>query len=127
MPTFAGYVADVLGQVKASYDVIVGLENKPGDLDTMKKECIKVDGLLRSLVKRIENSDMASDTYRDVLKHCRYYIENYSFDDEIETMSSLYANDPGRLKNIRLKILESFYDKKFIENIDKDMKKLEGM
>ena len=127
MPTFSEYVKDILNQIKSSYEVFEKLEDKPGDLDIIKKEWIKVDSLLNSLIKRIENSDNASDVYQNLVKKCKYYTENYYFHREIEIMSDLYANDPNRLKNIRLKILESFNDKKFIERINETIEKLDQL
>ena len=127
MPTFSEYVKDILNQIKSSYEVFEKLEDKPGDLDIIKKEWIKVDSLLNSLIKRIENSDNVSDVYQNLVKKCKYYTENYYFHREIEIMSDLYANDPNRLKNIRLKILESFNDKKFIERINETIEKLDQL
>ena len=127
MLTFSGYVKDILKQIKSSHEIFENLDDKPGDLDIMKKEWIKVDSLLNSLIKRIENSENTSDVYQNLAKKCKYYTENYYFHREIEIMSDLYANDPHRLKNIRLKILESFNDKKFMERITETIEKLEQM
>ena len=125
MLTFGQYVKDILNQVRTTHDVFLKLQDKPGDLDTMRKEWIKVDSLLRSLIKRIDNSEKTNDLYQNLSKKCRYYIENYDFQREIEIMSGLYAEDSNRLKNIRLKILESFNDKKFLESINETIAKLE--
>lgn len=127
MLTFSGYVKDILKQIKLSHEIFENLEDKPGDLDIMKKEWVKVDSLLNSLIKRIENSENTGDVYQNLVKKCKYYTENYYFHREIEIMSDLYANDPHRLKNIRLKILESFNDKKFMERINETIEKLEQM
>ena len=127
MVTFSGYVKDILKQIKLSHEIFENLEDKPGDLDIMKKEWVKVDSLLNSLIKRIENSENTGDVYQNLVKKCKYYTENYYFHREIEIMSDLYANDPHRLKNIRLKILESFNDKKFMERINETIEKLEQM
>ena len=127
MLTFAQYVKDILNQIKSSYEIFENLDDKPGDLDIIKKEWLKVDSLLNSLIKRIENSDNASDVYQNLVKKCKYYTDNYYFHREIEIMSGLYAEDPNRLKNIRLKILESFNDKKFLEKINETIEKLDQM
>lgn len=124
MPTFSGYVKDVLSQIQTSYEIFTKLEDKPGDLDIIKKEWIKVDRLLDSLIKRIENSENTADVYQTLLRRCKHYTENYYFYREIEIMSELYSDDPHRLKNIRLKILESFEDKKFIQRIDETIREL---
>ena len=126
MLTFNQYVQDILKQINLSYEIFLKLEDKPGDLDIIHKEWIKVDSLLRSLIKRIETAEKTNDTFQVLIKKCRYYTENYYFNREIEIMSDLYANDPNRLKNIRLKIIESFKDKKFIERINETIEKLIG-
>jgi hypothetical protein len=54
----------------------------------------------------------------------KYYLENYDFTREIETMSKLYSNDSNRLKNIRYTILYSLQDKKLMEKIDTLSRKL---
>ena len=45
------------------------------------------------------------------------YLENYSFEKEIETMAPLYSNDVSRIKNMRLKILEALKNKNMIDNV----------
>jgi len=54
----------------------------------------------------------------------KFYLENYSFEREIETMSKLYSNDSHRLRNIRYSILKSLTDKNLIEKVDSIMEKL---
>ncbi len=124
MPTFNEYVQDILIQINSSYEIFQKLQDKPGDLEIIHREWIKVDSLLHSLIKRIETAEKTNDTFQDLVKKCRYYTENYYFNREIEIMSDLYSTDPNRLKNIRLKILESFQDKKFIERINETIEKL---
>lgn len=125
MLTFNQYVQDILKQINSSYEVFQKLQDKPGDLDIIHREWIKVDSLLHSLIKRIETAEKTNDLFQDLNKKCKYYTENYYFNREIEIMSDLYSNDPNRLKNIRLKILESFKDKKFIERINETIEKLD--
>jgi hypothetical protein len=52
------------------------------------------------------------------------YLENYYFVQEIDTMSPLYSDDSDRLKNMRLKIIEAFQDKKLIDKIEEVIEKL---
>ena len=111
MLTFGQYVKDILNQIKSTHDVFLKLQDEPGDLDTMRKEWIKIDSLLRSLIKRIDNSEKTNDLYQNLVKKCRYYVDNYDFKREIEIMSGLYAED--------------FNDKKFLESINETIEKLE--
>ena len=64
------------------------------------------------------SSQIQSDTYVKLLKQVNYFLSNYEFEREIEAMSILYSDDSDRLKNIRLKIIESLEDKKLMENIE---------
>ncbi len=126
MLTFGRYVHGVLAQIKSSYDVFEGLEDEPGSLDVLRREWLKASALLSSLARRIESSEKTGDVYLDLARRCRYYTENYYFDKEIDTMSGLYSGDSHRIKNIRLKILDSFADRKLIEHICRTMEKLDG-
>jgi len=118
MTTFDEYVKDLLMNVRASYDNLHKLKDKPGDLVMINREWAKISGLLESLADRIASSGKQSDTHNSILAMSRDYLENYYFAREIETMSDLYADDPNRLKNIRLKIISSLEDKSFIDRID---------
>ena len=51
-------------------------------------------------------------------------MENYSFEKEIVTMTSLYSNDVSRIKNMRLKILEALKNKNMIDNVKELLDKL---
>ena len=42
---------------------------------------------------------------------------NYSFEKEIQTMAPLYSNDVNRIKNMRLKILESLKNNNMMNNV----------
>ena len=124
MTTFNEYIKDILNQIKMSYYLLKELKDNPGDLEIIRKEWLKVNSLLRSIIKRIEDSDKSSDVFQDLIKKSKRYIDNYYFDREIQIMSGLYSDDVHRIKNIRLKILESFEDNKFIESIDSTIAKL---
>ncbi len=118
MVSFDEYVKSVLKQVLDSYQILLELEDKPGDLKISKNELFKINGLLRVIVKKINSSNIQSDSFVKLSKRSKYYLESYDFEREIDTMSNLYSTDPNRLKNIRLKIIESLQDKKLIETIE---------
>lgn len=118
MATIDEYLKSVLKQILNSYNVLLDLKDKPGDLELIKIEILKINGFFKVIVRKIESSKIQSDTYVKLLKQTKHFLTNYEFEREIETMSILYADDSNRLKNIRLKILESLQDKKLIENIE---------
>ena len=91
----------VLLRIKDSYQILEHLNDVPGDLEIIKKELTKINGLLQVIVNKLENIDNSSDTYVKLSSAAKFYLQNYSFTREIETMSKLYSDDPNRLKNIR--------------------------
>ena len=86
------------------------------------------DPLYRDLLENLnwvhDTEKMASTDLSNLKSKFEYYLENYSFVKEIETMASLYSDDSNRLKNMRLKILESLADKKLMDNIEYTIEKL---
>lgn len=108
----------VLSQIKDSYQILEHLNDVPGDLEIINKELAKINGLLQVIVKKLENIDNSSDKYVKLSSAAKFYLQNYSFEREIETMSKLYSDDHNRLKNIRNSILESLQDKKLMEKIE---------
>ena len=118
MISFDEYIKGVLKQVLDSYQILLELEDKTGDLKIIKNELLKINGFLRVVVKKINSSNIQSVSFVKLSKRSKYYLESYDFQREIDTMSNLYSTDPNRLKNIRLKIIESLQDKKLIKTIE---------
>ena len=108
----------VLLRIKDSYQILEHLNDVPGDLEIIKKELAKINGLLQVIVNKLENIDNNSDKYVKLSSTAKFYLQNYSFEREIETMSKLYSGDPSRLKNIRNSILKSLQDKKLMEKVE---------
>ncbi len=124
MNNFENYLNGLLSQIKDSIKIIEELKDKSGDLEIIKKELAKTNGLFQVIVNKLNSIDNSSDKYVELSSAAKFYLENYSFDREIETMSKLYSNDSHRLRNIRYSILKSLTDKKLIEKIDSLMKNL---
>ena len=108
----------VLKQILQSYGTLIDLRDKPGDLEIIKTEILKINGFFKIIIRKIESTQNQSDTFVRLLKKSKHFLANYDFEREIETMSILYSDDSDRLRNIRLKIIESLQDKKLIENIE---------
>ena len=118
MVTFEENVQRIIKQIFESYQILLELEDKPGDLEIIKIELLKMNGLIQVVNKKIDLSKNYSNDYVKLSKRLKHYLQNYNFIPEIETMANLYSNDPHRLKNIRLKIIESLQDKDMIETIN---------
>ena len=121
MIDFENYLRGLLSQIKDSVKIIEELNDKSGDLEIIKKELARINGLFQVAVNKLEVIDNKSDKYVELSSAARYYLENYSFDREIETMSKLYSNDAHRLRNIRHSILNAISDKKLLEKVDSIM------
>ena len=118
------YLKSLLEKIIVAHNILVKLEDKPGDLAIIKKEILKINGFFQVLVNKIDAEKFQSSDFSDLKSKFEYYLKNYSFEKEIETVSALYSEDSNRLKNIRLKILESLKDKKLMDNIAYIIEKL---
>lgn len=124
MVSYHDYLKSILIQILESYTLLQEIKDKPGDIDLIMKELLKINGFTKVILNKIDDKNIQSSDFKGVKSKMRNYIENYYFEQEIETMSTLYSNDVGRVKNMRLKILESLDDKKMIEDIRELSEKL---
>lgn len=114
---FYNYLNEVLVKITDSYKKIEHLKDNPGDLEIIKKELAQITGLLKVTRKKLESIDDSSDKFVKLLTAVNLFLENYSFEREIETMSKLYSEDSHRLKNIRYSIMKALNEKKLIDSI----------
>ena len=118
------YVKKVLVQILDSYVVVQNLKDNSGDLDIIKKELLKINGFFMVLVKKLGTENFQSRDLLELKSKVKNYLENYYFVQEIDTMNPLYSDDSDRIKNMRLKIIEAFQDKKLIDKIEDLIEKL---
>jgi hypothetical protein len=111
------YLKGILGQILASYKILTELNDGPDDLDVIKKELSKIRGLLQVISSKLREKKYQSDHLVALYKLSTYYIDTYDFTREIENLAPVYFNDPNRLKNLRLLIIDSLNDKKLIEKL----------
>lgn len=124
MVTYHAYLKNVLEKIIVAHNTLAKLEDKPGDLVIIKKEILKINGFFQVLINKIDTEKFQSTDFSDLKSKFEHYLKNYSFEKEIETMAPLYSEDSNRLKNVRLKILESLADKKLMDNIEYMVEKL---
>ncbi len=108
------YIKNILKQTIDSYKILNELRDKPGDLDIIKKELGKIQGLVQVLINKIEKSGNNSDSYSELLSASKSYLKEYNFYNEIDKTSQLYSDDPHRIRNIRLVILTALEETKLI-------------
>ena len=92
------------------------MKYKPGDLDIIKVQQSKSQGLIKVLCNKIETLHNESDDFYELLKVAKTYLKNYDFYDIIDTYQ-LYSEDVMRIKNIRISILSSLEESKLILKI----------
>ena len=118
------YLKGILGQILASYKILTELNDGPDDLDMIKKELAKIRGLLQVISSKLGEKKYQSDHLVTLYKLSTYYIDTYDFTREIENLAPVYFNDPNRLKNLRLLIIDSLNDKKLIEKLQAILNRL---
>ena len=109
------YLKGVLGQILDSYKILAELNDNPNDLDIIKKEIAKIRGLLQVIHNKLNSEKYQSDHLVTLRKLSMYYIETYDYSREVEYLSQIYDEDPNRIKNLRILILNSLNDKRMIE------------
>jgi hypothetical protein len=124
MVTYNEYLKNILKQILDSYIILQEIEDKPGDLNNIKKEMLKINGFLKVVLKKIDSDKIVSSNFKVVKTKFRNYLDSYYFEKEIETMAPLYSNDQSRVKNMRLKILEALEDKRMMEDVEELIEKI---
>ena len=117
MVTYNEHLKKILSQTLESYNILRQIQDKPGDLDNIKKEMLKINGFLKVVTNNIDEHTISHSDFKKLKSKFSHYLENYFFEKEIETMAPLYSNDTHRVKNMRLKIIEALEDKKMIEGM----------
>jgi len=124
MVTYVEYLKSILNRIVDSYDVLEAIEDKPGDLKKIEKEMLKINGFVRVISNKIEIEKIPLADFKITKKKFAEYLVTYSFEKEIETMAPLYSNDVNRIKNMRLKILESLKNNNMMSNIKELLERL---
>ncbi len=110
------YFKSLLTQISETYNFLKEMKDKPGDLDIIKVQQGKIQGLIKVLCNKIETLHYESDDFSELLKVAKTYLKNYDFYDIIDTYQ-LYSEDVMRIKNIRISILSSLEETKIISKI----------
>ena len=124
MSTIDKYLKGILEQILVSYKILIELDDNPNDLGIVKKELSKIGGLLQVISKKLDNKNYHADHLVTLCKLAAYYVDTYDFTREIEMLAQVYYNDPNRLKNLRLLIINSLNDKKLIDTFQSILTKL---
>ena len=122
--TYVEYLKKILNHIVDSYHILETIEDKPGDLAKIEKQMLKINGFIKVISNKIDPDKIPASDFKIIKKKFLEYLENYSFEKEIVTMTPLYSNDVSRIKNMRLKILEALKNKNMIDNVKELLDKL---
>ncbi len=112
------YIESLLTQTLEAHTILNGLKDEPGDLDIIKKQVEKIEGVLKALCKKIEILNNSSDDDVKLIKSAKFYLENHDFYNVIEAYK-LYDEDPPRIKNMRTLVITALEEKDLIVKIQK--------
>jgi len=124
MVTYNEYLKNILNQILDSYNILKKIEDKDEDLNNIKKEMLKINGFLKVVLRKIDSDKIQSSDFKIVKSKFQHYLDNYYFEQEIETMAPLYSNDLSRVKNMRLKILEALENKRMMDDVGELIEKI---
>jgi F0F1-type ATP synthase gamma subunit len=112
--TYHEHLKKILIQFLDSYDTLKEFEDKPGDLENVKRELLKINGFLKVITKKYDSEKIIPSDFDKLKIKFEDYLNNYYFEKEIETLTPLYVDDVYRIKNMRLKILDALEDREMI-------------
>jgi len=124
MVTYNEYLKNILNQIFDSYNILKKIEDKDEDLNNIKKEMLKINGFLKVVLRKIDSDKIQSSDFKIIKSKFQHYLDNYYFEQEIETMAPLYSNDLSRVKNMRLKILEALENRRMMEDVEELIEKI---
>lgn len=124
MITYHEHLKKILKQFLESYTILKEFQDKPGDLENIKKELLKINGFLKVITKKYDSDKIAPSDYKKLKIKFEDYLNSYYFEKEIETMTPLYVDDVYRIKNMRLKILDALEDREMIYSVYELIEKL---
>ena len=119
------YIYDLMKKILDSYNIIDNLGESKDDLFTLDLELIKINGLLKVLLRKTDEFSNKNSNFIKLNKKIANYFENYFFENELEKIKEIYSEDPQRVKSIRKSIINSLQDNKLIfriYEIAKDLK-----
>lgn len=115
------YIKSLLTQILEVHKILNELKDEPGDLDIIKKQVGKIEGVLKVLCRKIEELNYSSNDYVKLLKSAKFYLENHDFYNVIETYK-LYDEDSQRIRNIRTLVITALEEKHLIAKIQQVLK-----
>ena len=111
------YIYDLMKKILDSYNIIDNLGESKDDLFTLDLELIKINGLLKVLLRKTDEFSNKNSDFIKLNKKITNYFENHFFENELEKIKEIYSEDPQRVKSIRNSIINSLQDNNLIFRI----------
>ncbi len=111
------YIYDLMKKILDSYNIIDNLGESKDDLFTLDLELIKINGLLKVLLRKTDEFSNKNSDFIKLNKKIANYFENHFFENELEKIKEIYSEDPQRVKSIRKSIINSLQDNNLIFRI----------
>jgi len=118
------YIKSLLTQTLEAHIILNELKGEPDDLDVIKRQIGKIEGIFKVVCKKIEELDYSSDDYVKLIKAIKFYLKNYDFYNVIEAYK-MYDEDSARMRNMRTLVIRALEEKDLIEKIKQVMKHLD--
>ena len=118
------YIYDLMKKILDSYNIIDNLGESKDDLFTLDLELIKINGLLKVLLRKTDEFSNKNPDFIKLNKKIANYFENHFFENELEKIKEIYSEDPQRVKYIRNSIINSLQDNNLIFRIYEIAKEL---
>jgi hypothetical protein len=110
------YIKSLLTQTLEAHTILNELKGEPDDLEIIKKQVGKIEGVFKVVCKKIKELDYSSDDYVELIKAIKFYLENYDFYNVIEAYK-MYDEDSARIRNMRTLVIRALEEKDLIEKI----------
>tara|TARA_B100001540_G_scaffold232917_1_gene207166 strand:+ start:523 stop:900 length:378 start_codon:yes stop_codon:yes gene_type:complete len=118
------YIYDLMKKILDSYNILDNLGDSKEDLFTLDLELVKINGLLKVLLRKTDEFSDKNPDFLKLNKKIADYFNNHYFENELIKIKEIYSEDPHRVKSIRTSIINSLQDGKLIHRIYEIAKEL---
>ena len=118
------YIYDLMKKILDSYNILDNLGDSKEDLFTLDLELVKINGLLKVLLRKTDEFSDKNPDFSKLNKKIADYFNNHYFENELIKIKEIYSEDPHRVKSIRTSIINSLQDGKLIHRIYEIAKEL---
>ena len=80
MVTYNDHLKKILVQFFDSYKILKEFEDKPGDLEYIRKELLKINGFLKVITNKIDSDKIPLSDYKVLKSKLQNYLDSYYFE-----------------------------------------------